>query len=125
MLLRPELTKQLADTLLAGKHVNLVSPHGRGRRRTLEDLKTLLPYGVLVQQIDLKRQQNMWKTWLEYTLSLSGQVVIIIHNIEYINESQRLSLQALKKFTLLCVSELPLSDKDLEIITLLSFEESA
>ncbi len=106
-MLRPAFTQHLAKTLLAGQSVNLVSPHGRGRRQTLIDLISLLD-DVQVAKIDLKREQKQWQTWLEETLSLHGQVIVIIHNIEHIKQYQKQALNALKKFTLLCVSERPL-----------------
>ncbi len=111
-MLRPAFTQALADMLLAGKHVNLVSPHGRGRRQTLLDLEALLG-NVVVRKIDLKREQNKWKEWLDDTLRISGQVIVIIHNIEYIKAHQQQALSGLKKFTLLCVSEQPLADKSM------------
>jgi len=106
-LLRPAFTHALADTLLAGKHVNLISPHGRGRRQTLLDLEGLLN-DVLVRKIDLKREQNKWDLWLEETLGLSGQTVVIIHNIEYANPEQKQRLECLSsdnRFCFLCTLE--------------------
>jgi len=111
-MMRPVFTQDLADTLLAGKHVNLVSPHGRGRRQTLLDLETFL-LDVAVRKVDLKREQDIWKEWLEETLSLNGQVIVIIHNVEYIKQYQQQALDDLMKFTLLCVSEQPLADKSM------------
>ena len=111
-MLHPAFTQALADTLLAGNHVNLVSPHGRGRRQTLLDLETLL-VDVVVRKIDLKREQSKWQTWLDDTLSLNGQVIVIVHNIEYIKQQHQQTLSDLKKFTLLCVSEQPLADKSM------------
>ncbi len=116
-MLRPAFTQTLADTLLAGNHVNLVSPHGRGRRQTLLDLISLLD-DIQVAKIDLRREQDTWKKWLDDTLSLNGQVIVIIHNIEYITQHQTQALNDLKQFTLLCVSELPLQDKALLNIAL-------
>ncbi len=107
---RPKFTQALADTLLAGTHVNLVSPHGRGRRQTLLDLEPLLG-DVVVRKIDLKREQDKWELWLENTLTLDIQVIVIIHNIEYIKQHHKQAMNALEKFTLLCVSEQPLMDK--------------
>jgi len=98
---------QIVDALIAGKHVNLVSPHGRGRRQTLIDVQALLP-DLKVQKIDLKRQQNEWEGWLEQTLAMKGQVIVIIHNIEYLKHPRK-TLNLLEHFTLLCVSELPLA----------------
>jgi len=111
-MLRLAFTQDLADALLAGKHVNLVSPHGRGRRQTLLDLEIFL-LDVVVRKIDLKREQDTWKEWLEETLSLNGQVIVIIHNIEYIKHYQKQAMNDLKKFILLCVSEQPFADKSM------------
>ncbi len=111
-MLRPAFTQALADTLLAGKHVNLVSPHGRGRRQTLLDLETILN-DVTVSKIDLKREQGKWKIWLKDALSIKGQLIVVIHNIEYIMDDQKQALEDLKKFTLLCVSEQCLQDKSM------------
>ncbi len=107
---RPKFTQHLAKTLLARQSVNLISPHGRGRRQTLIDLISLLD-DIQVAKIDLKREQKQWQTWLEETLSLNGQVIVIIHNIEHIKQHQKQALNTLKKFTLLCVSELAMHDK--------------
>ena len=104
---RPKFTQALADTLLACNHVNLVSPHGRGRRQTLLDLETLLG-DVVVRKIDLKREQDTWKNWLDDTLSLNGQVIVIIHNIEYLEEKCRYTLKPLslsRNRSILCVLE--------------------
>lgn len=107
-LLRPAFTQALADTLLAGKHVNLVSPHGRGRRQTLIDLISLLD-AVQVTKIDLKREQNALGKWLKHTLNLTGQVIVIIHNFDVVFSSaikfdlERLAQQ--NNFTFLCVVE--------------------
>ncbi len=109
IMLRPVFTNMLAEMLLAEKHVNLVSPHGRGRRQTLVDLETLLG-DVLVRKIDLKREQDKWESWLKNTLTLDIQVIVIIHNIEHIISNQEVSLQALckqKNITCLCILEKP------------------
>ena len=103
-MLRPAFTQQLADHLLSGKSVNLHAPHGRGRRQTLEDVLSLLS-GVQVQKIDLKREQNKWNSWLKETLTLSAQGIVIIHNIEHMTSRQREVFNALRKFTVLSVSE--------------------
>lgn len=106
-MLRPALTQDLADTLLAGKHVNLISLHGLGRRQTLLDLETLLG-DVSVRKIDLKREQAKWGIWFEEALSLSGQVIVIIHNIEYLKEGYKHMLKQLslsKEISVLYVLE--------------------
>lgn len=65
-LLRPEFTKQLAERLLQGESINLTAPHGFGRRRTLQDLKTLLPASMGVLQADMKDCAN------DYAATLTG-----------------------------------------------------
>ena len=52
--LRPEFTAALAHKLLAGACINLVSPHGQGRRRTLADLRAVLPDALQIFQIDMR-----------------------------------------------------------------------
>ncbi|MDQ6977244.1 MAG: hypothetical protein Q9M75_03950 [Ghiorsea sp.] len=118
-MLRPAFTQQLAAHLLAGKSINLYAPHGRGRRQTLDDLMSLL-LDVKVQKIDLKRERNNWENWLKETLKLPCQAIVIIHNVEYsICAFQDAELD-LKVFTLLCVSEQPMGDKDMLEIEILS-----
>lgn len=111
-MLRLAFTQHLAKTLLAGKSVNLVSPHGRGRRQTLIDLISLLD-DVYVAKIDLKREQNKWQSWFEKTLSLNGQVIVILHNIEGATDEQKQVFAMFQCFTLLYVSEQPMSDETL------------
>ncbi len=53
-LLRPEFTSTLADRLLHGAGINLVGPHGQGRRRTLADLYDCLPDSLQVLQANLR-----------------------------------------------------------------------
>ncbi|MDQ6984575.1 MAG: hypothetical protein Q9M44_07645 [Ghiorsea sp.] len=107
-MLRPAFTQQLADHLLSGQSIYLVSPHGRGRRQTLEDLLPLLSR-VTVQKIDLKRQQDTWERWLERTLALSSQAVVIIHNFnDYFSSSIASDLAKMSQqdnLTFLCVVE--------------------
>jgi len=123
-MLRPRFTQQLADVLLTGISVNLFSPHGRGRRRALEDLKTRLPDDVKVYQIDLKREQGMWQTWFDEVLEMRGQAIVIIHNIEHMTVIQTKKAFALRKFTLLYVSEHPLHDNDMQSIELPVFDST-
>jgi len=52
--LRPEFTYSLADRLICGESINLISPHGQGRRRTLEDLCTFLPGSTMTIQINMR-----------------------------------------------------------------------
>ncbi len=111
-MLRPAFTQQLADHLLSGESVNLHAPHGRGRRQTLEDLLSLIS-DVQVQKIDLKREQNKWGYWLKKTLTLSGQVIVILHNIEHMTSHQREAFNDLKQFTVLSVSEQVMNDPNM------------
>lgn len=53
-LLRPNFTKQLAARLLQGESINLIAAHGLGRRRTLTDLRSLLPKDMRLLYADLK-----------------------------------------------------------------------
>ncbi|ATX82024.1 hypothetical protein Ga0123462_1160 [Mariprofundus ferrinatatus] len=52
-ILRPEFTISLADRLCLGESINLISPHGQGRRRTLEDLQQYIPPSILIIQINM------------------------------------------------------------------------
>lgn len=107
MLLRPTFTHYLAKQLLAGKHINLISPHGQGRRRTLADLGFVLPDDVQMFQADLKRD-NKWCDSLPHSLQGNNHGVVILHNFDVIEAGQWPWLQDLKQYALLCVSEEPL-----------------
>lgn len=51
--LRPEFTAALAGFILSGESVNLISPHGQGRRRTLEDLRQFIPGSTMIIQLNM------------------------------------------------------------------------
>ncbi|NWF35574.1 hypothetical protein [Mariprofundus sp. KV] len=51
--LRPEFTAALAGFILSGESVNLISPHGQGRRRTLEDLHQFIPGSTMIIQLNM------------------------------------------------------------------------
>jgi len=53
-MLRPEFTRALAARLLQGASINLTAPHGLGRRRTVQDLRSVLPQGMPVLHADMK-----------------------------------------------------------------------
>lgn len=53
-MLRPLFTQQLAQRLMHGASINLVAPHGYGRRQTLRDLRSILPPEVSVLYADMK-----------------------------------------------------------------------
>jgi len=52
--LRPEFTYQLLESLQQGENINLIGPHGQGRRRTLQDLRSILPESWRVFQMDMR-----------------------------------------------------------------------
>ncbi|HKI61126.1 MAG TPA: hypothetical protein VKA31_02425 [Mariprofundaceae bacterium] len=53
-LLRPDFTQALAARLQQGASINLTASHGLGRRRTLQDLRALLPGRMRVLYADMK-----------------------------------------------------------------------
>lgn len=53
-LLRPTFTKKLAARLSQGASINLTAPHGLGRRRTIQDLRSMLPPDMCVLYTDVK-----------------------------------------------------------------------
>ena len=63
--LRPEFTASLAGFILSGESVNLISPHGQGRRRTLDDLRQFLPGSTLVIQLNMRFYCNDLKGFLK------------------------------------------------------------
>ncbi|MDQ7004578.1 MAG: hypothetical protein Q9N67_06560 [Ghiorsea sp.] len=107
--------KQLVDMLLSRQSVNLHAPHGRGRRYILQRLQLQL-VDVRVRKIDLKREQKQWDVWCEDVSCLSGQVIVIIHNIEFLTAKQKSDLPRLRRFVLLCVSVLPMLDEGMALI---------
>jgi len=84
--LRLEFTKQLVARLLDGESINLISPHGQGRRRTLQDLRTLLPDSISVQQLDLRRDSVDPGDWLSQTVDSSRKTLLILHNFNELNQ---------------------------------------
>jgi len=63
--LRPEFTAALAHRLLAGACINLISPHGQGRRRTLADLRIALPDALQIFQIDMRSYKNNYQAFYD------------------------------------------------------------
>jgi hypothetical protein len=53
-LLRPGLTRALAARLEKGASINLSAAHGLGRRRTVADLRSILPAAMRVLYIDMR-----------------------------------------------------------------------
>ncbi|MDQ6969952.1 MAG: hypothetical protein Q9M16_05540 [Mariprofundus sp.] len=52
--LRPEFTSELSHQLLAGASLNMISPHGQGRRRTLQDLQHQLPASLQIIHMNIR-----------------------------------------------------------------------
>ena len=111
MVLRPTFTKKLAALLLAGQHINLISPHGQGRRRTLQDLKSLLPADLFIKQIDLKdlglsEYQSLLSEAAKSLVMEKKSVLLILHNFNAMNHfSDVQQLLNTKHISLLTVSE--------------------
>jgi hypothetical protein len=126
--LRPEFTFQLRDALLAGESINLISPHGQGRRRTLQDLQVIFPKLWRILQVDMKAVEKSGSTLLDelvqqdkiknidnihgFILELnktSTYSLIIIHNFHLLTDLNVTScLNKMKNYpylSLLCVSE--------------------
>ncbi len=106
--LRPEFTQKLAEQLFNGAHINLISPHGQGRRRTLQDLRHALPDTLSVFQTDLKTHEGDLKTWVSQAIT-TKQTLLILHNFHLLSDISVLEqLNTIKKqhnIALLYVSE--------------------
>jgi len=69
--LRPEFTSRITDQLLAGESINLISPHGQGRRRTLHDLRQNLPPSLQVFHMNMRTYKVNYKGFYN---DLSAQI---------------------------------------------------
>ncbi len=67
--LRPRFTFQLCDALLAGESINVISPHGQGRRRTLQDLQRILSKSWRIFQVDMKAVEKSESSFLDTLLT--------------------------------------------------------
>ena len=126
--LRPEFTHQLLDVLLQGKSINLISPHGQGRRRTLLDVRRIFPQSWRVIQLDMQVVENGTTSLLDECLKqikfenissiyelmfemneISIYHLMIIHNFHLLTDLNVIScLNKIEKYpyiSLLCVSE--------------------
>ena len=126
--LRVEFTHQLLKSLQQGKSINLIGPHGQGRRRTLQDLRSILPEVWRVFQVDMrdveKRQISLLDALLEQGKyknianihdfipeinKTSIYHLVIVHNLEFLTDLSVISyLNEIEKYpyvSLLCVSE--------------------
>lgn len=121
--LRPEFTAQLAARLLAGESINLIGAHGQGRRRTLQDLQSLLPDRLSVQQVDLQRDNIDLKTWLIQFANIASPTLLILHNFHCVSDpdifKQLNLLKSNKHLTCLYVSEEVLTGQPLNAENLL------
>jgi len=88
MLLRPEFTMKLSVKVLMGGFVNLVGPHGQGRRRTLSDLFEVLPASMPIIFYDLKQGEEEMDSLLKLFTSQLGQVLFVLHNVNLLQNSK-------------------------------------
>jgi hypothetical protein len=99
--LRPEFTRALTERLSEGDSINLISPHGQGRRRTIEDLRRCLPALMpvlranlrdfprshtamltgLIAQAGLAVTDSM-KSLLDQLPQVADRTLIILHNFD-------------------------------------------
>ncbi|MBL4775600.1 MAG: hypothetical protein JKY87_06055 [Mariprofundus sp.] len=101
-LLRPEFTTMLADRLLAGACINLISPHGQGRRRTLRDLRQITPEYLKIFHLNMRHYKLDYKGFYD---DLWGQVSDrVTHDhcfkalLKLIEETKQTSLLILHNF---------------------------
>ncbi|MFC1542649.1 hypothetical protein ACFL4M_02050 [Pseudomonadota bacterium] len=95
--LRPDFTLKLKNRLLRGESINLISQHGQGRRRTLEDLRSLLPDSIAVQQLDLRRDPVDPVDWLSEAVNSSRNSLLILHNFDELNEETNSNQQFIEQ----------------------------
>ncbi|MES0371882.1 MAG: hypothetical protein ABUK11_06340 [Mariprofundaceae bacterium] len=116
--LRPEFTKQLAARLLAGESINLIGAHGQGRRRTLQDLRSILPAKLSVHQLDLQRDSVNLGEWLTQFINITSPTLLILHNFHCLSEpdifKQLNHLNSNKYLSCLYVSEEVLTELSLD-----------
>jgi len=126
--LRSEFTFQLRDALLAGESINLISRHGQGRRRTLQDLHVIFPKSWRILQVDMKAVEKSESTFLDellkqgkvenisnihdFMLKLNNTSIyhlIIIHNFHLFTDLNVIfclnEIEDYPYLSLLCVSE--------------------
>ncbi|MDX8387573.1 MAG: hypothetical protein R8M46_03435 [Ghiorsea sp.] len=107
MLLRPEFTDCLVDKLLTGENINLISPHGQGRRRTLKDLKLVLKGKIQIEQFDVLRDNSADLISIIKRLEqVNEQSLLILHNYDLFNDKTlKQTIRGMKKTVILTVSE--------------------
>ncbi len=101
--LRPEFTFQLRDALLAGESIHLISPHGQGRRRTLQDLRIIFPKSWRTLQVDMKTVEKSGLTLLDELLKqVKIKNIANIHDfLSKLNKTSTYSLIIIHNFHLL------------------------
>lgn len=70
--LRAKFTISLATRLLAGESLTLTSPHGQGRRRTLDDLRNRLPDSTDIIQINMRTYCIDYKGFIREVVNATG-----------------------------------------------------
>ncbi|RLL51265.1 hypothetical protein D8Y20_09745 [Mariprofundus sp. EBB-1] len=70
--LRPVFTASLANTLLAGACIHLISAHGQGRRRTLQDLRHLLSGSLQTFHMNMRSYKFDYKDFIDDLILQSG-----------------------------------------------------
>jgi len=102
-ILRPAFTRELALRLQQGASINLTAPHGLGRRRTLQDLRTLLPAGLSVLYADMKfRAGDFTATMADLCAQAGLSSKVIQHAGQLIDaQMQKPTLLILHNFDLL------------------------
>ncbi|MDX8398155.1 MAG: hypothetical protein R8K49_07550 [Mariprofundaceae bacterium] len=100
------MTQDLMTKLECYRCVNLISPHGQGRRRTLRDIQYLLPDDWQLLKVDMKMIENQAEAVLsslcvqakmnnipdftclfEALNKKANRVLIIIHNFDILDDS--------------------------------------
>lgn len=100
---------QLAERLLGGESINLISPHGQGRRRTVNDLRAVIPSSLSVQYIDLRLNPDGLKATVYDCLQQHHPLLLIVHNFNLLQDQRVIeqlnSIKKLNHISLLCISE--------------------
>ena len=104
-LLRPAFTHALAARLTNGESINLTAAHGLGRRRTVQDMQTLLPPGMLVLYADMKFCADDFPATLNELRAQAGlkdeDVLDLGQLIETLGQAKKPALLILHNFDLL------------------------
>jgi len=100
---------QLAERLLGGASINLISPHGQGRRRTVKDLRAVITSSLSVQYIDLRLNPDDLQATVSGCLQQQNPILLIVHNFNLLRDTgvmEKLnSIKNINHISLLCISE--------------------